>query len=92
MINETYNGWTNFSTWRIALELFDGWDTEGTEVTPEELQDIAEDYIEFSSSEGIVRNYAMAFMNDVNWHEIANNLNETEETHIKLNGAIGGAL
>lgn len=26
---ETYNGWTNYATWRVNLEIFDGWDFEG---------------------------------------------------------------
>lgn len=25
----TYNGWTNFATWRVNLECFDGWDLYG---------------------------------------------------------------
>ena len=24
MKKETYNGWTNYATWRINLEIFDG--------------------------------------------------------------------
>jgi hypothetical protein len=26
MNDKTYNGWTNYATWRINLEVFDGWD------------------------------------------------------------------
>ena len=24
--NTTYNGWTNYATWRVNLEIFDGFD------------------------------------------------------------------
>ena len=26
MSDKTYNGWTNYATWRVNLEIFDGWD------------------------------------------------------------------
>ena len=26
MSNTTYNGWTNYATWRVNLEVFDGMD------------------------------------------------------------------
>jgi hypothetical protein len=26
MNDKTYNGWTNYATWRVNLEVFDGWD------------------------------------------------------------------
>ena len=30
MDNKTYNGWFNYATWRINLEIFDGFDAEIT--------------------------------------------------------------
>ncbi len=67
MSKSTYNGWTNYATWRINLEIFDGldqvWDAD-------EARQYVEDYIHASSS-GIARDYALAFIDDVNWHEIA---------------------
>jgi hypothetical protein len=67
MSKSTYNGWTNYATWRINLEIFDGldqvWDAD-------EARQYVEDYIHASSS-GIARDYALAFISDVNWHEIA---------------------
>jgi hypothetical protein len=35
--------------------------------------------IEESTPEGIARDYAMAFISDVNWHEIAEHYQEEEE-------------
>ena len=67
MSKATYNGWTNYATWRINLEIFDGldqvWDAD-------EARQYVEDYIHASSS-GLARDYALAFISDVNWHEIA---------------------
>lgn len=38
MSNETYNGYTNFATWKVNLEYFDGW-LENKE--DEEIKEIA---------------------------------------------------
>jgi hypothetical protein len=78
MKDTTYNGWTNYATWRINLEMFDAgnWDF----MDADDLRQFAEDYIEQSST-GFARDYAMAFLSEVNWQEIANYLHddETEE-------------
>jgi len=63
-----YNGWTNYATWRVNLEMFDGY--EGT-LSADTAREIVEEYIEGSSVEGLARDYALAFIADVNWHEIA---------------------
>ena len=42
MENKTYNGWTNYATWRINLELLDGYETS-IESNLEEYLDILED-------------------------------------------------
>ena len=78
MTEVTYNGWANYSTWRIRLELFDGWDVSAGPVTAKEIECIAEDQIEFSSEEGPARDYAMAFISDVDWREIAESINQSE--------------
>jgi hypothetical protein len=78
----SYNGWTNYATWRINLELFDGvnaYQLSGRYTnTPSEIKDLARDYAEniiFETSiEGLARDYALAFISDVNWWEIANHL------------------
>ncbi len=72
MSNAIYNGWTNYATWRINLEIFDGFDQVWD---ADEARQYVEDYIHASSS-GIARDYALAFIADVNWHEIASHYQE----------------
>lgn len=82
-----YNGWTNYATWRVNLEIFDGLDlsafgiddAESVKcVKPHELVDdlktVVEYYIESTSHQGIARDYAMAFVSEVNWNEIARHM------------------
>ena len=75
--DQTHNGWTNYATWRVNLEIFDGLysDMEGEKVTAESCKDYAEEVVS-ESGEGLALDYAMAFMANVNWHEIAEALNE----------------
>jgi hypothetical protein len=76
-----YNGWTNYATWRVNLEMFDGmvidplneWSPDPTTFA-NQLIDWAHDMIEETSTEGIARDYALAFLQDVNWREIAQHL------------------
>lgn len=67
MSNTTYNGWTNYATWRINLEMFDGTDQYWS---PEAAREFVEECIT-STSEGIAQDYALAFLSDVNWYEIS---------------------
>jgi hypothetical protein len=77
MTDKTYNGWTNYATWRVNLEIFDSLpledfsDAEDVGTLAQALQERAEYYVECSSEPGLARDYALAFMADVNWHEIA---------------------
>jgi hypothetical protein len=72
----TYNGWTNYATWRIALEIFDGYEF-GYEVSAQECEDFAEEIIFQNESDTLSDSYARAFLSDVNYHEIADHLNES---------------
>jgi hypothetical protein len=88
MTDKTYNGWTNYETWRVNLEIFDNlalseFDGINDKVDPElicvhtlaeALQERAEYYIECESKEGLARDYALAFLSAVNWHEIAKHM------------------
>lgn len=76
MTNEKYNGWTNYATWRVNLELFDG--SEGTWCA-ESAREFAEELIYDSTPDGIARDYALAFISDVNWHEIADHYQDEDE-------------
>jgi len=83
MSNSTYNGWTNYATWRVNLEMFDGFDPReyGFDLSSnyelaKELKEYAESAIEDSSSDGLAREYALAFLSSVNWYEIAKHMIE----------------
>ena len=86
MTDNTYNGWTNYATWRIALEIFDGfdpiedWGLEYETLTESELaellQEHAEELVSQTTPEGLALDYALAFMSDVNWYEIARHMLE----------------
>jgi hypothetical protein len=76
MSNTTYNGWTNYATWRVNLEMFDGSDQYWSVASAKEY---VEEVIYSTTSEGVARDYALAFLSDVNWYEIAEHYQETEE-------------
>jgi hypothetical protein len=76
-----YNGWTNYATWRVRLEMFDGYDgASDNDLDAYELGRVlceqAEELVCESASEGLARDYAMAFLSDVNWREIAEHMIE----------------
>lgn len=73
MNNNRYNGWQNYETWRVNLECFDAW--EGN-LEAEEAREMIESCIEEDCKEGIGRDYAMAFISNVDWREIAEAHNE----------------
>jgi hypothetical protein len=82
-MSNTYNGWTNYATWRVNLEVFDGFDPRdyfldgNDEVDTDELADNLKqwaDDIIIGGSEGLVADYARAFLSDVDWHEIARHM------------------
>jgi len=83
MSDTTYNGWTNYATWRVNLEVFDGfhaYDDMGADDETdaysfgEVLKEYAEDAVHQSSEAGLARDYALAFLSDVNWQEIAEHM------------------
>ena len=82
---EKYNGWTNYATWRVNLEIFDGYDPydAGHDSSTSaydlglSLKDIAEELLANDTNEGnLAYSYAMAFLSDVNWTEIARHIIE----------------
>lgn len=80
---EKYNGWINYATWRVYLEMFDDMDIDATGMTPDQwkymdnydrahhLEDIILSYLDDAEAPTWVADYARAFMADVNWYEIA---------------------
>jgi hypothetical protein len=92
-MNDTkYNGWTNYATWRVNLEMFDSWglgdvwgfdDIDPKEVDTHELGQILKEYAEErmnedAASESLALSYAMAFLSEVNWSEIAQRIVDDE--------------
>lgn len=90
MNKEEHNGWTNYATWRVNLEMIDGrdWNEEGKNafesvvMFAENIKDWCEDILEESVEQTINRDnklvlsYALAFLYDVNWYEIAEHISE----------------
>ena len=74
----TYNGWTNYATWRINLEIFSDFDLDDWCLDMLDSVELAgwmkdhdSEIIEEAAQPGLARDYAMAFLSDVNWHELA---------------------
>ena len=84
-MSEKHNGWTNYATWRINLEIIDGIEIE-TKMCAATIQEIVEDVV-FSQYSGngsrLVYEYARAFVSEVNFYEIAQSINEELELQTK---------
>ena len=84
-INEEYNGWTNYATWRVYQEIIEDreWTEEEIEVLNEEYIDALVEKVVFEEYEeavikgkaggnfGLMEDYAKAFLDNVNYREIA---------------------
>lgn len=75
MTDKKYNGWTNYATWRINLEMFDSnYDGECEGMEADDFKFRAIEMLEADCpTDSLAFDYAMAFLDDVNWHEIAEN-------------------
>lgn len=91
----TYQGWANYATWRVRLEMFDGMTLDDMGFSSDDaiadirdaLKERVEDWIECTSSEGLARDYAYAFLSDVNWREIAEHMIEDAIEEAKYQAA-----
>lgn len=76
-MNKEYNGWTDYATWRVNLEILG--DIEFDEpVSADYLKEIVEDVV-FSQYDGtnwLMYDYASAFISQVDFYEIAQSINE----------------
>jgi hypothetical protein len=87
----TYNGWTNYATWRISTEIdfatldFLGVDTQDwTGFSKQERAEVVEASVEKSfefelERGGLTAELLETFLSDVNWDEIAEHITEQHE-------------
>jgi len=82
----TYNGWANYATWRINLEVFDGRDIRDDYRDKPEPHDIADvlhteviELLEMNCENSLTLSYAQSFVSDVDFLEIAEHLIEAAE-------------
>ena len=84
-MKEKYNGWTNYATWRVNLEVIDGIEIE-TKMSAQDIKEYIEDVV-FSNYNGtgsrLMYDYASAFISEVNFYEIAQSINEELELQTK---------
>ena len=78
MQDNTYNGWTNYETWRVNLEVFDG-------MTPREFPRVDDVYelsrclktymddllYDETGGKGLAYDYAVSFLSEVDYYSIA---------------------
>tara|TARA_R100000808_G_scaffold6816_1_gene20029 strand:+ start:329 stop:586 length:258 start_codon:yes stop_codon:yes gene_type:complete len=85
MKNETYNGWYNYATWRINLEIFDGYNPiNAADLRPaHEIADTLEEQVDeiLENNPELALSYARAFVSDVDWQEIAEHLLEDNDNN-----------
>lgn len=83
MTDKTYNGWTNYATWRVNLEMFDSDHASGSDLDAYDLgQNMRDGALSWMAEQatGLALDYAEAFLADVNWYEIAKNNIEAYRT------------
>jgi hypothetical protein len=82
---ETYNGWTNYATWLVNLEVFDGlsltdigfdpeYDDLETSQIADALENMAADLVEQTTQDGIGRSLAFHLLNQVDYLKIAEHM------------------
>ena len=86
----TYNGWANYETWRVNLELFDGFDlseyledydlsedrNEATRELAASMENMVDELIasEIPSQKGVAYELAQSFLSKVDYQEIAEHI------------------
>jgi hypothetical protein len=85
----TYCGWNSYATWRVNLEIFEDLDLREMgwhKLHKVELADCLKEYVEemlemqVEGKQGgmpLVFHYAMAFIEEVDWREIAEHMIDT---------------
>ena len=97
MSDNKYEGWTNYATWRINLELLGDYDwanevlesdDESWRPNVDYLEDLVENWVfeNHTGSLGLVEDYARAFVDQVNYHEILEHILENIDNELKARG------
>ena len=86
MSDTTYNGWRNYATWRINLEVFDGRGIKDQYPRKPDAFDVAHalkeellEHLELDCNNKLTLSYAESFVSDVDFVEIAEHLIENAE-------------
>jgi hypothetical protein len=76
-MSKEYNGWTNYATWRVNLEILGDIEFEN-KMSADDLKEIVEDCVFNNTVEKdcLAADYARAFISQVNFYEIAEHINE----------------
>ena len=79
-MSKEYNGWTNYATWRVNLEILGDIEFEN-KMSTDDLKEIVEDCVFNNTVEKdcLAADYARAFVSEVNFYEIAQSINEELE-------------
>jgi len=76
-MSNSYNGWTNYETWKIALELFDGF-TADHDIDGAYVEAVADElvFVDGYNHANYSHTLAQIVLDQVNWDEIADAINE----------------
>jgi hypothetical protein len=71
---EKCNGWTNYATWRVNLEILSDMEFD-EQVSADYLKDLVEELVFIDVKDCLAADYARAFIAQVNFYEIAESIN-----------------
>ena len=75
--NNEYNGWSNYATWRVNLEILGDLQFEN-KISADDLKEIVENVVfsRYNGMNSLMYDYARSFISEVNFYEIAEGINE----------------
>lgn len=80
MNNEKYNGWNNYATWRVNFEVCDGMDKDAFEnMSADAVQSYIQEIVFSDIPNGLAVGYALAFLDDVDWQELQEAYNGSDD-------------
>lgn len=84
-MNEKVNGWSNYATWTIYVDILSNIDFSDDDVNECLLRKIVEGIVfdnhEIASGSHLVEDYARKFVARVNFIELAETINKDKETN-----------